>query len=108
MQGFRMASPIADGLGLYRACTRRSAAYFGGRSTSPGNREWRGEDRTQGESDGGGKPGEPHGPIHGEFLRGGASSASAFSSQKVMPISRYIVAAGVRCSCAFAWSLVRW
>ena len=29
-------------------------------------------------------------PIQGEFLRGGPSSASAFSSQNVMPISRYI------------------
>src|SRR4029453_18327012 len=35
------------------------------------------------------------------------SSASAFSSQKVMPISRYIVAAVVRCSVTFAWSPVR-
>jgi hypothetical protein len=34
-------------------------------------------------------------------------SASAFSSQKVMPISRYIVHAVVRCSRAFAWSPVR-
>ncbi len=32
------------------------------------------------------------------------SSASAFSSQKPISISRYIVAAVVRCSWAFAWS----
>ena len=35
------------------------------------------------------------------------NSASAFSSQKLMSISRYIVAAVVRCSWAFAWSPVR-
>jgi hypothetical protein len=47
------------------------------------------------------------GPVQGELLRGGSSAASAFSSQKVMPISRYIVDAVVRCSCAFTASPVR-
>src|SRR5215470_2146709 len=42
------------------------------------------------------------GPVQGESLWGGLRAVSAFSSQKLMPISRYIVAAMVRCSCAFA------
>jgi hypothetical protein len=40
--------------------------------------------------------GKPWGPAHANCL----SSASACSSQYVIPISRYIVVAVVRCSCA--------
>src|SRR5262245_41599917 len=43
-------------------------------------------------------------PVQGAFL--GGDSSAAFSSQKFMPISRYIVLAVVRCSSAFAWSPV--
>jgi hypothetical protein len=40
-------------------------------------------------------------PIQEGFLLGGPSAASAFSSQKLMSISRYIVSAIRSCSSAF-------
>ena len=48
-----------------------------------------------------------HSSFHARHRSTPPSSASAFSSQKVMPISRYIVAAVVRALGAFAWSPVR-
>ena len=46
---------------------------------------------------------EPFERVHVGFL----ICASACSSQYVIPISRYIAAAVVRCPCAFAWSPTR-
>jgi Tetratricopeptide repeat len=50
-------------------------------------------------------PGGAGGPF---YLPRSVSSASAFSSQYVMPISRYIVVAVVRCSWACSRLAVRW